>query len=81
LKEAFVKELEECSVGMMINFILNIQKGVMDVSTFHETLCHQMEFAGKMITISVKGIGGLEFEINRQGSLVCLANLVKKLKR
>jgi hypothetical protein len=80
LKEAFVKELEECSVGMMINFIPNIQKGVMDVPTFRETLLRQTEFAGNMIAISVEGIGGLEFEINRQGSLVSLADLVKKFK-
>jgi hypothetical protein len=80
LKEAFVKELEECSVGMMINFIPNIQKGVMDVPTFRETLRRQMEFAGNTIAISIEGIGGLEFEINRQGSLVSLADLVKKLK-
>jgi hypothetical protein len=80
LKEAFVKELEECSVGMMIDFIPNIQKGVMDVPTFCETLCRQTEFAGNRIAISVKGIGGLVFEINHQGSLVSLADLVKKLK-
>jgi hypothetical protein len=80
LKEAFVKELEECSVGMMINFIPNIQKGVMDVPTFRETLRRQTEFAGNTIAISVEGIGGLEFEINHQGSLVSLADLVKKLK-
>jgi hypothetical protein len=80
LKEAFVKELEEPSIGMMINFILNIQKGVMDVLTFRETLHHQTEFAGNTIAISVEGIGGLEFEINWQGSLVSLADLVKKLK-
>ncbi len=42
LKEAFVKELEEYSIGMMINFILNIQKGVMDVPTFRETLAQTM---------------------------------------
>jgi hypothetical protein len=80
LKAAFIKELEERSVGMMIDFIPNIQKGVMDVPTFRETLRHQTEFAGNTIAISVEGIGGLEFEINRQGSLVSLADLVKKLK-
>jgi hypothetical protein len=80
LKEAFVKELEECSIGMMIEFIWNIQKGVMDVSTFCETLRRQTEFAGNTIAISVEGIGGLDFEINCKGSLVSLADLVKKLK-
>jgi hypothetical protein len=80
LKEAFFKELEECSMGMMIDFIPNIQKGVMDIPTFCKTLCHQTKFAGNMIAISVKGIVGLELEINHQGSLVSLANLVKKLK-
>jgi hypothetical protein len=65
---------------MMIDFIPNIQKGVMDVPTFRETLRRQTEFAGNTIAISVEGIGGLEFEINRQGSLVSLADLVKKLK-
>jgi hypothetical protein len=48
LKEVFVKELEECSMGMMINFIPNIQKRVMDVLTFHKTLCHQTKFAGNI---------------------------------
>jgi hypothetical protein len=43
-------------------------------------LCRQMEFAGNMIAISVECIGGLEFEINHQGSLVSLVDLVKKLK-
>jgi hypothetical protein len=52
----------------------------MEVSTFHKTLCHQTEFAQGTIVISVEGIGGLEFEINHQGSLVSLSNLVKKLK-
>jgi hypothetical protein len=40
-QKAFVKELKECSIGMLINFIPNIQKGVMEVSTFCETLHRQ----------------------------------------
>jgi hypothetical protein len=79
-QETFVKELEECSVGMLIDFIPNIQKGVMEVSTFRETLRRQTEFAGNKIAISIEGIGGLEVEINHNGSLTSLADIVKKLK-
>jgi hypothetical protein len=79
-QETFVKELKEHSVGMLIDFIPNIQKGVMEVSTFHETLCRQTEFAGNTITISIEGIGGLEVKINHNGSLASLADIVKKLK-
>jgi hypothetical protein len=79
-QETFVKELKEHSVGMLIDFIPNIQKGVMEVSTFHETLCRQSEFAGNTITISIEGIGGLEVKINHNGSLASLADIVKKLK-
>jgi hypothetical protein len=53
-QETFTKELEECSVGMSIDFIPNIQKGIMEVSTFCKTLHHQTEFAGNTITISIK---------------------------
>jgi hypothetical protein len=79
-QETFVKELEERSVGMLIDFIPNIQKGVMEVSTFCETLRCQTEFAGKTIAISIERIGGLEVEINHNGSLALLADIVKKLK-
>jgi hypothetical protein len=79
-KETFVKELEENSVGMLIDFIPNIQKGVMEVSTFRETLRRQTEVAGNMIAISIEGIGGLEVKINHNGSLALLADIVKKLK-
>jgi hypothetical protein len=79
-QETFVKELEECSVGMLIDFIPNIQKGVMEVSTFCKTLRRQTEFAGNTIPISIEGIGGLEVEINHNGSLASLADIVKKLK-
>jgi hypothetical protein len=79
-QETFVKELEERSVGMLIDFIPNIQKGVMEVSTFRETLHRQTEFAQNMIAISIEGIGGLEVEINHNGSLALLADIVKKLK-
>jgi hypothetical protein len=65
----FTKELEERSIGMLIDFIQNIQKGIMEVSTFCKTLRHQPEFARNTITISIKGIRGLEVEINHQGSL------------
>ncbi len=68
-QETFTKELEESSIGMLIDFIQNIQKGIMEVSTFCKTLRHQTEFAGNTITISIKGIRGLEVEINHQGSL------------
>jgi hypothetical protein len=79
-QETFVKELEECSVGMLIDFIPNIQKGVMEVLTFCETLHRQTEFAGNMIAISIEGIGGLEVKINHNRSLALLADIVKKLK-
>jgi hypothetical protein len=79
-QETFVKELKERSVGMLIDFIPNIQKGVMEVSTFRETLHRQTEFARNTIAISIEGIGGLEVEINHNGSLASLADIVKKLK-
>jgi hypothetical protein len=79
-QETFVQELEELSVGMLIDFIPNIQKGVMEVSTFRETLRRQTEFAGNTIAISIEGIGGLEVEVNHNGSLALLADIVKKLK-
>jgi hypothetical protein len=78
-QETFVKELQECSVGMTINFILNIQKGVMEVSTYCETLHCQTEFVQSTIAISIEGIGGLKVEINQQGTLASLADLVKRL--
>jgi hypothetical protein len=65
---------------MLIDFIPNIQKGVMEVSTFRKTLRHQTEFAGNTIAISIEGIGGLEVEINHNGSLASLADIEKKLK-
>jgi hypothetical protein len=52
----------------------------MEVSTFCKTLHHQTEFAGNTITISIKEFWGLEVEINHQGSLASLADIVKKLK-
>jgi hypothetical protein len=79
-QETFVKALEEHSVGMLIDFIPNIQKGVTEVSTFRETLRRQTEFAGNTIAILIEGIGGLEVEINHNGSLASLADIVKKLK-
>jgi hypothetical protein len=79
-QETFVKELEERSVGMLIDFIPNIQKGVMEVLTFCETLRRQTEFAGNTIAILIEGIGGLEVKINHNGSLASLADIVKKLK-
>jgi hypothetical protein len=79
-QKAFVKELEERSIDILIDFIPNIQKGVMEVSTFRETLRCQTEFAGNTIAISIEGIGGLEVEINHNGSLALLADIVKKLK-
>jgi hypothetical protein len=79
-QETFTKELEECSLGKQIDFIPNIQKGIMEVLTFHKTLRCQAEFAGNMIAISIEGIGGLKVEINNQGSFASLADIVKKLK-
>jgi hypothetical protein len=79
-QETFVKELQERSVGITINFIPNIQKDIMEVSTYCETLRCQTEFAQITIAISIEGIGGLEVEINHQGTLASLADLVKKLK-
>jgi hypothetical protein len=79
-QKAFVKELKECSIGMLIDFIPNIQKGVMEVSTFCKTLHCHTEFAGNLIAISIEGIGGPNVEIKQHGSLASLADIVKKLK-
>ncbi len=79
-QKSFVKELKECSVGMLIDFIPNIQKGVMEVLTFCETLHRQTKFAGNMIAISIEGIGGLEVKINHNGSLALLTDIVKTIK-
>jgi hypothetical protein len=78
LDTQFVEELDNHSVGMPIKFIPTIKKGVMEVSTFHECLHHQTEFAKNTIAISVDGIGGLEVEIMRQGMSNSLAPFVKK---
>jgi hypothetical protein len=80
LDTQFVEELDNRSVGMPIKFIPMIKKGIMEVSTFRECLCHQTEFAMNTIAISVDGIGGLEVEIMRQGMSNSLAQIVKKLK-
>jgi hypothetical protein len=80
LDTQFVEELDNCSVGMPMEFIPMIKKGVMEVSTFQECLHHQTEFAKSTIAISVDGIGGLEVEVMRQGISTSLAQLVKKLK-
>jgi hypothetical protein len=45
LDTQFVKELDNRSVGMPMEFIPMIQKGVMEVSTFRECLHCQTEFA------------------------------------
>ncbi len=79
-QETFVKELKERSVGMLIDFIPNIKKGVMEVSTFCETLRRQTEFAGNTIAILIEGVGGLEVKINHNRSLASLADIVKNLK-
>jgi hypothetical protein len=65
---------------MLIDFIPNIQKGVMEVSTFCKTLRCQTKFAGNTIAILIERIGGLEVKINHNGSLASLADIVKKLK-
>jgi hypothetical protein len=79
-QKSFVKELEERSIGMLIDLIPNIQKGVMEVSTFLKTLHRQTKFAGNMIAISIEGIGVLEVKINHNRSLALLANIVQTLK-
>jgi hypothetical protein len=43
----FLKELATHSVGMPIEFIPNIKRGVMKIDTFRETLRLQHEFAMK----------------------------------
>jgi hypothetical protein len=80
LDTQFVEELDNRSVGMPMEFIPMIKKGVMEVSTFRECLRCQTEFAKSTIAISVDGIGGLEVEVMRQGTSTSLAQLVKKLK-
>jgi hypothetical protein len=81
LDTQFVEELDNHSVGMPMEFIPMIKKGVMEVSTFRECLRRQTEFAkSTTIAISVDGIGGLEVEVMRQGMSTSLAQLVKKLK-
>jgi hypothetical protein len=47
---------------------------------FPQNLAWSNRICWKHDSISVEGVVGLEFEINHQGSLVSLANLVKKLK-
>jgi hypothetical protein len=80
LDTQFVEELDNCSVGMPMEFIPMIKKGVMEVSTFRECLRRQTEFAKSTIAISINGIGGLEVEVMCQSTSTSLAQLVKKLK-
>jgi dethiobiotin synthetase len=65
---------------MLSWFIPNIQKGIMEVLTYHETLRCQAEFVQNTIAISIEGIGGLKVEINHQGTFASLADFVKQLK-
>jgi hypothetical protein len=44
----FLEELATRSVGMPIEFIPNIKRGVMKIDTFRETLRLQHEFATKL---------------------------------
>jgi hypothetical protein len=53
LDTQFVEELDNRSVGMPMEFIPMIKKGVMEVSTFRECLRRQTEFAKSTIAISV----------------------------
>jgi hypothetical protein len=80
LDTQIVEELNNRSVGMPIEFVPMIKKGIMEVSTFCECLRHQTEFAKNTIAISVDRIGGLEVEIMHQGMSNSLAQIVKKLK-
>jgi hypothetical protein len=75
----FLEELATHSVGMPIEFIPNIKRGVMKIDTFRKTLRLQHEFATKTLAISVKGIGGLEVEIDQRGTKITLANMIMKL--
>jgi hypothetical protein len=80
LDTQFVEELNNHSVGIPIEFIPMIKKGVMEVSTFRKCLHCQTEFTKNTIAISVDGIGGLKVEIMHQGMSNSLAQIVKKFK-
>jgi hypothetical protein len=67
LDTQFVEELNNHSVGIPIEFIPMIKKGIMEVSTFRECLRRQTEFVDSV-------------EIMHQGMSNSLAQIVKKFK-
>lgn len=80
LDPTFTTELEKRSVGMPIEFISSIQRGVMDVPTFRECLRRHREFAENTVAVSVVGIGGLDVVIKRMGKNITLNKMIKQLQ-
>lgn len=78
--QTFVEEIENRSVGLSIEFIPLIQRGVIDVPTFRECLRRHHEFATNTIGVSIVGIGGLDVSIQRMGTTVTLAKMIKQLQ-
>jgi hypothetical protein len=78
--QTFLKEIENHSVGLSIEFIPSIQRGVIDVPTFRKCLRRHHEFATNTIGVSIVGIGGLDVSIQCMGTTVTLAKMIKKLQ-
>jgi hypothetical protein len=76
----FLAELEAHAVGMPIMFIPMIKCGIMNVATFREALRQQHEFTVNTIGMSIKGVAGLEVEIECNGEKVTLAKMILNLK-
>jgi hypothetical protein len=76
----FLAELEAHAVGMPIMFIPMIKHGIMNVATFREALRQQHEFAINTISMSIKGVAGLEVETECNGEKVTLAKMILNLK-
>jgi hypothetical protein len=78
--QTFLKEIENHSVGLSIEFIPSIQHGVIDVPTFCECVrCHH-EFATNTIGVSIIRIGRLDVSIQHMGTTVTLAKMIKQLQ-
>jgi hypothetical protein len=80
LDTTFSHELNKRSIGVLIEFIPSIQRGIIDVPTYHECLRRHRKFAENTITVSVVGIGGLGIVIKCMGMNVSLAKMIKQLQ-
>jgi hypothetical protein len=78
--QTFLKEIENHSVGLSIEFIPLIQRGVIDIPTFRKCLPRHHEFATNTIGVSIVGIGGLDVSIQCMGTTVTLAKMIKQLQ-